>query len=397
LDAQHNPVAITLEPPEPVLAVAPESATGLVSLPADQISALNARADKYVRELSAIDSNAPDFSRKVEQLINLGRQEIVDAAGQSNRFLNRPTKLVDQETGVGNDLLQLRKTVEDLDPGRQGDLLKPRKLFGLISMGNKLEDYFSRYASAQTHISAILSRLAAGKDELLQDNAAIDVERQNLWSAMGRLEQMIHLSKALDKKLASAAAELQMSNPAKASAIREQALFYARQRTQDLLTQMAVSVQGYLALDLVKKNNIELVKGVERASTTTVSALRTAVMVANALTSQRLVLDQIGAVNKATASIIDSTGDLLRDNSADIHGQASAASVPLATLQQAFENIYMTMDSIDRFKAKALSSMKSTADSLSIEIEKSRSYISHAEGESVPSAGNAQSASLSPL
>ena len=66
-------------------------------------------------------------------------------------------------------------------------------------------------------------------------------------------------------------------DPAKAKAIRESALFYTRQRTTDLLTQMAVTVQGYLALDLVKKNNVELVKGVDRASTTTVSALRTAV------------------------------------------------------------------------------------------------------------------------
>ena len=42
---------------------------------------------------------------------------------------------------------------------------------------------------------------------------------------------------------------------------------------------MAVTVQGYLALDLVKKNNVERVKGVDRASTTTGSALRTAVTV----------------------------------------------------------------------------------------------------------------------
>ena len=61
----------------------------------------------------------------------------------------------------------------------------------------------------------------------------------------------------------------------------------------DLLTQMAVTVQGYLALDLVKKNNVELVKGVDRASTTTVAALRTAVTVAQAMTNQKLVLEQI--------------------------------------------------------------------------------------------------------
>ncbi len=89
-------------------------------------------------------------------------------------------------------------------------------------------------------------------------------------------------------------------------------MFYTRQRTTDLLTQMAVTVQGYLALDLVKKNNVELVKGVDRASTTTVSALRTAVTVAQAMTNQKLVLEQITALNTTTAGMIDSTGEMLK-------------------------------------------------------------------------------------
>src|SRR3546814_70180 len=110
----------------------------------------------------------------------------------------------------------------------------------------------------------------------------------NLWAAMGRLEQMIHISKTVDARLEAKALELDATDPAKAKAVRETALFYVRQRSQDLLTQMAVTVQGYLALDLVKKNNVELVKGVDRASTTTVSALRTAVTVAQALTNQKI-------------------------------------------------------------------------------------------------------------
>ena len=77
------------------------------------------------------------------------------------------------------------------------------------------------------------------------------------------------IAKTMDARLEDKALELDSSDPAKAKAIRETALFYVRQRTQDLLTQMAVTVQGYLALDLVKKNNVELVKGVDRASTTT--------------------------------------------------------------------------------------------------------------------------------
>jgi uncharacterized protein YaaN involved in tellurite resistance len=139
-------------------------------------------------------------------------------------------------------------------------------------------------------------------------------------------------------------------------------------------------VQGYLALDQVKKNNVELVKGVDRASTTTVSALRTAVTVAQALTSQKLVLEQITSLNTTTANIIDSTGKLLKDNTARIHEQATQATIPLEVLQRAFQNIYDTMDSIDTFKLKALDNMKATVTTLSTEIEKSKGYIARSEG-----------------
>jgi hypothetical protein len=44
-----------------------------------------------------------------------------------------------------------------------------------------------------------------------------------------------------------------------------------------------------------------------------VAALRTAVTVGQALANQRLVLGQITALNTTTANIIDSTSQLLRD------------------------------------------------------------------------------------
>jgi uncharacterized protein YaaN involved in tellurite resistance len=371
---------LKLTPPEPVVAVAPEKAAGLVPLEDDQKTKLEAKAEAFVEELAAQDVNSPEFGKRVDQISDMGRREIAEAAGQSNRFLDRPVRAMDKESGVGNDLAELRRTIEDLDPGRQGNLTAPKKLFGIIPFGNKLRNYFDSYKSAQSHISTILARLAGGKDELLKDNAAITVERQTLWAAMGRLEQMIHVSKALDAKLEAKAMELETSDPAKAKAIRETALFYVRQRTTDLLTQMAVTVQGYLALDLVKKNNVELVKGVDRASTTTVSALRTAVTVAQAMANQKLVLEQITQLNTTTANIIDSTGTLLKQNTARIHEQASSATIPLETLKRAFQNIYDTMDAIDVYKLKALDSMKTTVNALEGEVEKSKGYIARAEG-----------------
>lgn len=371
---------LTLTPPDPVPVVPAEKAVGLVPVADEAKTKLDQKVDAFIADLIASDANSPEFGKKVDAITNMGRKEIMAAAGMSNRFLDRPIRAMDKEAGVGANLAELRKTVETLDPGKQGKLSKGRKFLGIIPFGNSMKRYFQSYESAQGHIQAILGHLSSGKDELLMDNAAIDVERQKLWEAMGNLEQMIHISRTLDERLEEKAADLDATDPAKAKAIRETALFYVRQRTQDLLTQMAVSVQGYLALDLVKKNNVELVKGVDRASTTTVAALRTAVTVAQAMANQRLVLEQVTALNATTAGIIDSTGTLLREQTGRIHEQAASSTIPLETLQRAFQNIYDTMDNIDTFKLKALDSMKQTVTTLSAEVEKSKGYIARAEG-----------------
>lgn len=375
-------VAIKLEPPVAVSAIAPAKAAGLVPLKDQEKAQLEAKVETFIDELIATDAASPEFGKKVDALANLGATEIARAAAQSNRFLDRPTRALNKEAGIGADLVQLRKIVEDLDPGKSGKLTERKKLFGLIPVGGgKLRSYFDSYKSAQSNINAILGALKSGKDELLKDNISIEDERAKLWDAMGKLEQMVHMSKVLDEKLEERAAELDVSDPAKAKAIRENALFYVRQRTQDLLTQLAVSVQGYLALDLVKKNNVELMKGVDRASTTTVSALRTAVTVAEAMTNQKLVLEQITQLNTTTAGIIDSTGELLKSNTATIHEQAAASTIPVETLQRAFQNVYQTMDAIDTFKLKSLEAMKTTVDTLSVEVEKSRAYVARAQGQ----------------
>ena len=368
---------LKLDPPEALQPVAPTEAAGLVPLKSEETSELDQKVARFVDELAALDSNSPEFGKKVDQLTAMGRKEIAEAAGASNRFLDRPVKAIDKDTGIGADLTELRRTVESLDPKGAS---KPRKLLGIIPFGNTVDRYFDKYRSSQTHISKILGSLANGKDELLMDNAAIDTERAGLWKTMHKLEQMIHISKSLDQKLEDKANELEATDPAKAKAIRESALFYTRQRTTDLLTQTAVTVQGYLALDLVKKNNVELVKGVDRASTTTVSALRTAVTVAQAMTNQKLVLQQVTALNTTTAGMIDSTGEMLRTQTGAIHEQAASSTIPLETLQRAFQNIYETMDQIDRFKLQALDSMKQTVNTLSSEVEKSKGYIARAEG-----------------
>ena len=374
---------LALTPPAPVAVVAPATAAGAVKLDPATVTKLDGMVSGYLDKISTLDPQDPAFTARIDDIRKLGDEEIKASAAVSSRLLDKPVAAMKQgglseASTVSRSLLQLRRQVEDLDPSRQGDLLSPHKLLGILPFGDKLRDYFGKYQSSQTHINAIITALYHGQDQLQQDNADIEQAKANLWAIMERLRQYIYLGQKLDTALAARIVQVEATDPDRAKVLREDMLFSVRQKVQDLLTQLAVSVQGYLALDVIRRNNFELIKGVDRATTTTVSALRTAVIVAQALSDQKLVLDQITALNTTTSNLIESTSMLLRQQSGAINEQAASSTIDIAKLQAAFDNIYATMDEIDTFKLKALDNMAKTVDALSAEVQKSQTYLDRA-------------------
>jgi uncharacterized protein YaaN involved in tellurite resistance len=375
-----------LQPPAPVNPIPEDQASQMVKLDPKTVQSLDGKVEEFVTAVVGTAVHSEGFTEKVNAIHNLGSTEIRASAAVSNRMLEKPVQsleqgIFDSRSDVARSLTDLRKVVEDLDPSRQSDLFTPKKIFGLIPAGDRVRDYFLRYQSSQTHINAILNTLYRSQDELRKDNAAIEEEKVNLWNIMQRLQQYVYVGRKIDGALETRVAQLDVADPEKARIVREEMLFYVRQKVQDLLTQLAVSIQGYLALDMVRKNNMELIKGVDRATTTTVSALRTAVIVAQALANQKLVLDQINALNTTTGNLIASTSEMLRKQSAQVYQQASSSAVNLEQLQQAFTNIYTAMDQISDYKVQALGTMQQTVNALTSEVKKAQSYLDRVRSE----------------
>lgn len=344
----------------------------------EQVPVLDQKVDLFMNALTSAQAKSPELEAQATAVRNMGDADIRKSAETSNRLLQMPIKAMNEggiskKSNVGNTLLELRRTVEDLDPSQASG---SKKFLGMIPFGgDKVTDYFRKYQSAQSHLNGLLHSLQNGKDELTKDNIALNMEKQNLWASMGRLNQYIYIAEHLDAKLSAQIQELQILDPDKADSLQKDVLFYVRQKHQDLLTQLAVSIQSYLAIDIIIKNNIELIKGVDRASTTTLSALRTAVIVSQALNNQQLVLNQITALNTTTSNLIESTSAMLKQNSAAIQQGAAAATIGLPQLQAAFQNIYDTMDSIDNFRLQALDNMAQTIGVLEHEVDKSKGYL----------------------
>ena len=369
-----------LAAPGPIKAIAPAAAVGKVPITPAQQTALESQVNEVAHTLVSLPIDGADFTQAVAALSAMGSKEIVASANVSNTLLQRPVRAMQSgafggESDVSKQMLDLRRTVEKLDPSRQGDLFGVKKILGILPFGNKLQDYFRSYESSQGQLNAIIEALYRSKDTLLRDNAAIELEKQNMWKLMGQLEQFAFLAGKIADSVQSKIGSIETTDPERARILKEDVLFYARQKQQDIATQMAVNIQGYMALDLVKKNNTELQKGIDRATTTTVSALRTAVVVAQAIASQKLVLDQIDALNTTTGNLIAGNAKMLKENAGRVYAQASSATVDVEQLKAAFANVTSAMDDMANFKLKAIDSMQQTVHSLTTEVDKAKAYL----------------------
>lgn len=372
-----------LTPPDPVPPVPKEKAGGLVPVDDGVRTDIARKATAFVEQLAALDARSPEFAGKVGEITALGAGEMRTAAVQSNRMLERavrslPDKGGDAQGKVAGSLVELRRVVEDLDP-RDLPANKGRRFLSKLPGGSKLRDHLAKYASAQGNLNRIVGALRGGQDELRRDNAALQTERVRLWETMGKLQEYVVLTQALDTAVEEHIAGV--GDPQEADALRADVLFPVRQKHQDLLTQLAVCAQGYLAMDVVRRNNEELIKGVDRAATTTVSALRISVMLASALDSQKKVVEQVNALRGTTEDLIRGNAEMLATQSGEIQRIAADPAVGAETLRAAFQQIYRTLDAIDSYKVQATEVMASTVESLTDELRGASAHLERSRAQ----------------
>ena len=368
---------INLTPPDVVPVVEQKDVQGTVVIKAETVVGLNEQVEAFLQHLITLDLHDQKFRDKVNSVHQMGLSSMKKTSVLTHRLLSRSLNQLqdDKESKkVGDNLIQLRQTLEALNPANNQKFFAVRKLLNFLPFGSKIEDYFDQYRSSEEHIQVILNSLENGKDELMKDNIAIERDKTALWETMQEIEQYTYIGKELDQKLNETVLQLELSDEKKAQLLKEDVQFYIKQKVTDLMTQQAVNIQAYMSLDLIRKNNLELIKGVDRAMMTTVSALQTAMVVAQALSNQKLVLNQVKMINSTTEDLIVSTSKMLNQQTKEIQSQSSNSMIDVGKLQIAFDQIFETIDMVNDFKVKSLPNLQKSMDHLSQQLTRAQQY-----------------------
>lgn len=332
----------------------------------DEAARLEAEADAFVAELLAPSDGAAERQRRAVD--EMGREVQRQAAHQSDMLQTPMRKLAhhgDDGGPVARALTSLRERMQYLDPNRhsltRGGL--DRVLARIPGVGDSLQRYFRKYESAQEALDAIIRDLESGRDMLRRDNLTLNDDQEALREMLTQLQHQIALGRLIDQRLEERTSVLAENDPQRAF-IEEELLFPLRQRVVDLQQQLTVSQQGVLALEVVIRNNRELIRGVDRAINVTVSALTVAVTVALALANQRLVLDRVEALNATTSDMLAGTARALRSQGVDIQNRSASAMLDMEKLEQAFSDVLAAIDDVSRYRREALPRLDEQIDRL---------------------------------
>lgn len=308
------------------------------------------------------DLNNPQAREKIlKPLDNFGLNEMSRSAAHNEMLATRfvdLTKGGKESDNIGENLIELNREIKDLDPSKI-DFAKKGLLGNLM---NPVRKYFAKYEKAENAISDIVQSLDKSSKILQNDNTTLLNEENYLREVTNKLLADIELAKQMDASIEAQiqTAEIEGIDEEKIKFVREEILFPLRQRIMDMQQMIVVNQQGIVSLNVIRRNNKELIRGVKRAQNVTVSALRTGVMVASALYDQRIVMDKINIINSTTEHIIESTSHMLKEQGSEIQKHSAETMISPEVLKASFTEAIQAIEDVSTYKEQALPKMKET-------------------------------------
>ena len=335
-----------------------------LEVPAEREATVDEAAKQKVEEIMGTDITVFEDRKNITAAFQEFGADVIRKTEAKNGILSK--RMVEfsrgsAETGeVAKGLAELSAQMKTLDPSAVN--FEEKGLFGKIA--NPVKRYFDKYKTADAEIADIVKSLDSGKKMLQNDNVTLELEEQEVFGLSKQLNEKVAMGNALDQYLTNAidSKRAEGGDEAKVQFVEEEILFPLRQRIMDFQQLQVVSQQGVVALDVIRRNNNELVRAVERAKTVTVSSLRTAVTVAGALYNQKLVLEKVNLLNQSTNNMIAATSNMLKTQGVEIQKNASEAMISTDTLRKSFAATLQALDDISSYKLEALPRMRQTIE-----------------------------------
>ncbi|MBR0381628.1 MAG: toxic anion resistance protein [Eubacterium sp.] len=345
--------------------------------PKEEIVAIHGMVEEQAQEILGVDLDSFVARKEITDVIDSFGNDLMQKSEQKNALLKRSMGALQKAGGESGDVAKgledISVRMRDLDPSKV-DFAKKGILGKAFAPARR---YFEKYKSADGEIADIVKSLDKGKTTLINDVTTLEMEQAAMRDLTKQLNEKIETATKLDSYLTAKIGQLRAAgeDADKIKFIEEDVLFPLKQKIMDLQQVLVVNQQGIIAMEIIRKNNKELIRSVDRAKNVTVSALRVAVIVAASLYDQKIVLEKVKMLNETTNQMLASTSSMLKDQGVQIQEQAMDANIDVDTMKKAFADTFEALDSISSYKQKAIPMMNEVIDEFRRMADEGEEYL----------------------
>lgn len=299
---------------------------------------------------------------------------------------------------VYNALNALKNAVNDINPSNF-KLSFFDKLFGKNKF---MQKYFDKFQENQALLDSLVKKLEEGKQILLRDNVALEIEATKNAELAEKIKVQLQLALEANNYIESLLAQdtnnqspttqnthiltqnqnvesstlptqthaqdsmqdiyavvtSQELSPEKRLEIQNQILFPLKQKITDFQQQILVHTQGEIAIKTLINNNKELANSVDRTKSVTLNALNVAIITSQGLDQQQRVLKAVNDINATTSDLLAQNATNLKQQGAAIQQGAANAMLDMEKLKNAFDDVLSAMEDTQNFRINALPKMQ---------------------------------------
>lgn len=327
----------------------------------DKVTAMKERAGELVQVTR--EKSGPALTRVVDGLGGSAQKKMGEANDLMSKNVGSLLKGLDGKSPTGEKLLELRSTMDELNPHS----LHNAWWFSWMPKAIKrkaVTKFIRRYEPMQSHVGAILNGLRAGKDELLEMSLSLEAQYDEIMAAKKEIESEIYIGELFIEKIEEREAETPADDileTQKLASVKNQ----AARRVRDLRTMEQAAVQFFISIDQTIATNTLLGEQIDSALTVGPMVMNNALRIQAALAQQK-------SVKEAVKGFQDGLGEMMSQNAAAVNQAASDIgdmyNNPVISLEKLEEGFDQLMQAVNKAnETMASSTVKAREASASLE------------------------------
>jgi uncharacterized protein YaaN involved in tellurite resistance len=307
------------------------------------------RASQLVTQVK--EKSGPALMRAMDSIGADAQKKMTAANDLMSQNVGVLLKNLDGKSPTGEKLLELRSTMDELNPHS----LRNSWWFSWMPSGIKrkaIAKFVHKYEPLQSHVNSIMNGLRAGKDELLEVSIDLEHQYEEIKGAQMQIKEDISVGEILIEEIEKLEAGVDSSDIQETQKLASGKNKAAR-RVRDLRTMEQAAVQFFISIDQTVATNELLSEQIDSALTVGPMVMTNALRIQAALAKQ-------DTVNKAIQQFQDGLGEMMAQNAAAVNKAAQEVGdlynnpvIALEKLEEGFDQLMLAVNTANQTMANS--------------------------------------------